>query len=62
MQALTSNNPAEIEKCLDMIANTHSGTFRMHESFHKNDDTDFTRPWFAWANSLFAELAIRLVK
>ena len=62
MQALTSNNPAEIEKCLDMIANTHAGTFRMHESFNKNDDTDFTRPWFAWANSLFAELAIRLVK
>lgn len=62
MQALTSNNSAEIEKCLEMIANTHAGTFHMHESFHKNDDTDFTRPWFAWANSLFAELAIRLVK
>lgn len=62
MQALTSNDPAEIEKCLNMIANTHAGTFRMHESFHKNDDTDFTRPWFAWANSLFAELVIRLVK
>lgn len=62
MQALTSNNDAEIESCLNMIANTHAGTFRMHESFNKNDDTDFTRPWFAWANSLFAELAIRLVK
>lgn len=62
MQALTSNDPKEIETCLNMIATTHADTYRMHESFNKNDDTDFTRPWFAWANSLFAELAIRLVK
>lgn len=60
MQALTSDNQAEIEKCLKMIADSHAGTFLMHESFNKNDDKDFTRPWFAWANSLFAELMIRL--
>ncbi|MGY4539860.1 meiotically up-regulated gene 157 (Mug157) protein [Mucilaginibacter sp. UYNi724] len=28
----------------------------MHESFHKNDPTKFTRKWFAWANTLFGEL------
>ena len=60
MQALTSGDEAEIKSCLDMITNSHAGTFLMHESFNKNDDTDFTRPWFAWANSLFAELMIRL--
>ena len=32
----------------------------MHESFDANDAADFTRPWFAWANSLFGELVIRL--
>lgn len=62
MQALTSDNSEEIKKCLNMIANTHAGTYLMHESFNKDDADDFTRPWFAWANSLFAELLIRLVE
>ncbi|MBO5290355.1 MAG: glycoside hydrolase family 125 protein [Clostridia bacterium] len=60
MQALTSLDEAEIKECINMLTTTHAGTFLMHESFNKNDDTDFTRPWFAWANSLFAELMIRL--
>lgn len=60
MQALTSTDENEIKECTDMLTSTHAGTFLMHESFNKNDDTDFTRPWFAWANSLFAELMIRL--
>lgn len=62
MQALTSTDDKEILDCLSMIVNTDAGTHLMHESFHKDDDTDFTRPWFAWANSLFAELMIRLVE
>lgn len=60
MQALTSTDPDEINDCIRMLTATHAGTYLMHESFNKNDDTDFTRPWFAWANSLFAELMIRL--
>lgn len=61
MQALTSNNSEEIDSCLSMIMNSDAGTYLMHESFNKDDAEDFTRPWFAWANSLFAELLIRLV-
>lgn len=60
MQALTATDPEEIKECIRMLTTTHAGAYLMHESFHKNDDTDFTRPWFAWANSLFAELMIRL--
>ena len=62
MQALTSDDEGEIESCLDMIANSHAGTYLMHESFNKDEAEDFTRPWFAWANSLFAELLIRLIE
>ena len=62
MQALTSNDPEEIKECIRMLTTTHAGAYLMHESFNKNDDTDFTRPWFAWANSLFAELMIRLAE
>ncbi len=32
----------------------------MHESFDENDPATFTRSWFAWANTLFGELIIRL--
>lgn len=33
----------------------------MHESFWKDDAAKYTRPWFAWANSLFGELCLRLI-
>ncbi len=40
---------------------TDAGTGFMHESFNVNDATDFTREWFAWQNTLFGELIIKLV-
>lgn len=60
-RAFTSNNDAEIRHCLRMLLNTDAGTGFMHESFHKDDPTNFTRSWFAWANTLFGELIIKLV-
>ncbi|MCW5912081.1 MAG: glycoside hydrolase family 125 protein [Cyclobacteriaceae bacterium] len=33
----------------------------MHESVHKDDPANFTRSWFAWANTLFGELVLKLV-
>jgi meiotically up-regulated gene 157 (Mug157) protein len=56
MQALTSNDCCEIEELIDMLVSTDNGTGFMHESFNPDDPGDFTREWFAWANSLFAEL------
>ena len=37
---------------------THANTGFMHESFHKDDAMQFTRKWFAWANTLFGELIV----
>jgi meiotically up-regulated gene 157 (Mug157) protein len=34
----------------------------MHESFNMDDANTFTRPWFAWANSMFASLVLKLSK
>jgi meiotically up-regulated gene 157 (Mug157) protein len=32
----------------------------MHETFDQDDPAHFTRPWFAWANTLFGELIIKV--
>jgi meiotically up-regulated gene 157 (Mug157) protein len=34
----------------------------MHEAFHKDDPTRFTRDWFAWANTLFGELIVEITE
>jgi meiotically up-regulated gene 157 (Mug157) protein len=60
MQALTSCDEAEILRCLTMLKHSHAGTGFMHESFHQDDASRSTRPWFAWANSLFGELILQL--
>jgi meiotically up-regulated gene 157 (Mug157) protein len=60
MRALTSTSDDEIRQCLTWLKNTHAGTGFIHESFHKDDAEHFTRPWFAWANTLFGELILKL--
>lgn len=62
MRALTSNDEKEIADCLQMLKNTHAGTGFMHETFNKNNPANFTRSWFAWANTLFGELLIKIEK
>lgn len=62
MKAFTSTNDDEILFCIKMLMATDADTGFMHESFHKDDPTRFTRKWFAWQNTLFGELIIQLVK
>jgi meiotically up-regulated gene 157 (Mug157) protein len=59
-QALTSNDEVEIGQCLRWLKTTHAGTGFMHESFDKDNAAKFTRAWFAWANTLFGELIVKL--
>ena len=60
MRALTSSDDKEILYCLRMLKNTHAGTGFMHEAFDKDDPKKFTRAWFAWANTIFGELILKL--
>ncbi len=60
MQALTSTSDEEKVECIRMLIKTHAGTGFIHESFHKDNPEKFTRKWFAWANTLFGELIIRI--
>lgn len=61
MRAFTSSDDEEIRACLITLMNTDAGTGFMHESFHKDDPSNFTRAWFAWQNTLFGELILKLI-
>lgn len=61
MRAFTSADDAEILRCVTMLMDTDADTGFIHESFHKDDATRFTREWFAWQNSLFGELILKLI-
>lgn len=62
MRAMTSQSDDEILKQLRILKKTHGGTGFMHESFDKDDSSKFTRKWFAWANTLFGELILKIEK
>lgn len=62
MRGLTSSDDKEIKDCIDMLQRSHAGTGFMHESFHKDDASKFTRKWFAWANTLFGEFILKVYK
>jgi meiotically up-regulated gene 157 (Mug157) protein len=61
IRAMTSSDDSEIAWCIKTLRNTDGETGFMHESFHKDDPSNFTRKWFAWANTLFGELTLKLV-
>ncbi len=60
MRAFSAGSDAETVQCLRWLRNSTAGTHYMHESFWKDDPSRYTRPWFAWANTLFGELILRL--
>lgn len=61
MKAFTSQDDAEIKACVKMLMDTDANTGFMHESFYKDDASKYTRDWFAWQNTLFGELILKLV-
>ncbi len=61
MKAFTSRDDEETAACIRMLLETDAGTGFIHESFHKDDAGKFTREWFAWQNTLFGELILKLV-
>ncbi len=59
MQGLTSSDKDEMLYLIKTLSETDAETGFMHESFHKDKPQKFTREWFSWANTLFAELIIK---
>ena len=58
----TTDDEEEIRSCLKQLRDTDGETGFMHESFNAENAADFTRPWFAWANTLFGELILKVVQ
>ncbi len=61
MRAFTSVDDAEILASITQLMTTDAGMGFMHESHSRHDAADFTRAWFAWQNTLFGELILKLV-
>ncbi len=58
MQGLTAETKEEKRRIIDLLAATDGGKLLMHEGFHADDDTKYTREWFSWANAMFSELVL----
>ena len=61
MQGLTSNNEEEIKSLIETLIKCDGNTNYMHEGFHCDDSKKFTRDWFAWSNSLFADFIYKKI-
>ncbi|MCJ1477719.1 hypothetical protein MMC13_006392 [Lambiella insularis] len=57
VQAMTSNDDTEISDSLEAVLKT-SKLGLVHESIHVDRVADYTRSWFAWANSVFAQTVL----
>ncbi len=62
LRAMTSTDDKEVVWCIKQLMATHNNSGFMHETFHKDDASKFSRSWFAWANTLFGELIVKLHK
>lgn len=59
MRGLTATSDAERLAAIRLLGASHAGTYLAHESFDPDDPSHYTRPWFAWANSVVGELLER---
>lgn len=59
IQAMTSDSDAEITECINLVRNS-SLLGLVHESINVNNIKDYSRPWFAWANSVFAQTILKV--
>ncbi|SDN08295.1 hypothetical protein SAMN04488137_3424 [Fictibacillus solisalsi] len=60
IQGMTTTNEAEKQRILGYFKNTDGGTGYMHEGFNADCPEEFTRDWFAWANTMFSEFILSL--
>lgn len=62
MEGLTTTDPAVKVGQLEKIATTDNGTGQCHESVSVDDESQYTRDWFSWANMTYCELALDFIE
>lgn len=62
MRVLTSRDEREMVACLRMLRDLAGPEGLMHESVNPDDPAEFSRAWFAWANTLFGEMILHLAE
>jgi meiotically up-regulated gene 157 (Mug157) protein len=62
MQILTSDDKTEITNGINLLIETAKSTGYMHESVNVNNVEEYTRPWFAWANSFFGYMINKVIQ
>jgi len=60
IQGMTAVSETEKQQILAYFKNTDGGTNFMHEGFNADCPEEFTRDWFAWANTMFSEFVLSL--
>lgn len=58
IEGLTTTNEEERKRILKQFIMTDGNTNMMHEGINVNDPYKYTREWFSWANSMFAEFIL----
>lgn len=58
IQGLTAKTKEEKLRILKVMQETDAGKGMMHEGFHVDDPSRYTREWFSWPNALFCELCL----
>ena len=61
MELMTADSRDEMDRILAYFEKTHAGKYLMHEGFHKDNPSEYTRDWFSWANSIFVEAVLRYI-
>jgi hypothetical protein len=58
VQALTDPSVSNKLDTLDLLEKTDAETGNMHEAFNVDNDKDFTRSWFSWADMTYVQLVL----
>ena len=61
LQAQTTDDEQEIKACIEQVLKS-SKLGLIHESVNVDYARQYTRSWFAWANSVFAATILDLAK
>lgn len=62
MEGLISTNATHKILLVEKLLASSAGMGWMHESFNANNVTEYSRDWFCWPDSLFAELIMSLTE